>query len=63
MSNYLTEADVAGVLGISVGTLRNRIYSGAQHPPYIPGKKKLFPRDEFEKWQKSRMKRELLRAG
>lgn len=57
--DFALETEVSRLLGIGVPSLRNRIYAGKNHPPFIPGAKKLFPRDELNKWLRSRMQREL----
>ena len=60
---YLSEEDVAALLEISVGTLRNRIYQGRNHPPFDKvGSTRCFPIEEFRAWLKSRRVREA-RAG
>lgn len=53
------EEYVAAELGITVDSLRNRIYSGINHPPYIEGTRpKRFLRTAFEAWLKSRQVKE-----
>jgi hypothetical protein len=55
--SYYTEQEMARLLGISVRTLRNRHCSGKNHPPKTP--ERLYPKDEFDKWNKNRLQREL----
>jgi hypothetical protein len=63
LEDFYTEQEIATILGISVGRLRNRICEGGDHPPFIPGKVKRFPKVEFRKWDLSRLKREINRAS
>lgn len=56
MQDYLTESEMAKVLGIKVGALRNRISQRRDHPPFIgKGKARRFPREEIRKWEKSQI--------
>jgi hypothetical protein len=52
--DYYTEEEVAKLMGIAIGTLRNRLSAGKDHPPMAPGRR--FPKDEFSKWEKRRLK-------
>ena len=52
-TKYLTDAELAALLGISVGRLRNKIVNGDALPPrlQIPGaKNRLWPLDAVETW-------------
>jgi predicted DNA-binding transcriptional regulator AlpA len=47
---YITEPDVAAILGISLLTLRNRQSAGSVPPHYKIGKTKLYRVSEVEAW-------------
>lgn len=48
---YYSEPEAAAILGIAVGTLRNRITAGEKHPPFRKvGAAKWFDKAEFWKW-------------
>jgi hypothetical protein len=53
----LTEEQMAALLGISVKTLQKRVCAGSQHPPYIPGRKRLYPVKDYWAWARKRMVR------
>ena len=54
--DYFTIDDVAKLLGITVGRLRNKISEGKDHPPHTGGGKGIrFPKDEFRKWERARL--------
>ena len=56
LDEYLTEAQVATIMGIEPKTLRNYISEGRRHPPFIGhGKGRRFPVDEFKKWVKQNL--------
>lgn len=46
---WMSEEQVAVLLGIAVGTLRNRRYSKKPHPPFNPVLKR-YPRSLLFKW-------------
>lgn len=46
---WLTEEQVAEVLGIAVGTLRNKRYSGKPHPPFNRALKR-YSREKLLRW-------------
>jgi len=51
ISRLLTVRDIAKILVVSEGTIRNRLYRGDPMPPsLVIGKKRLFPLEEFEAW-------------
>jgi len=50
---YLSDKDVADLLGVSIGRLRNKIVAGDILPPRIeiPGsRRRLWPKDEVYGW-------------
>lgn len=52
-AKFLTDSDLAQLLGISIGRLRNKIVNGDALPPrlQIPGaKNRLWPADAVEEW-------------
>ncbi len=53
MPTYLTVAQVAEKLGLSVKTLQNRMSSGNAPVYYKPGKAALFREDEVNAWIES----------
>lgn len=60
---FYTEKEMAKLLGISVARLRNRISEGRNHPPFSGyGANKRFYRDEFLKWDRKNMVREVKSA-
>jgi len=62
-NEWFTEQEIAEVLGISLYTLRNRISRGENHPPFSGyGKHKRFYKDEFLKWDRKNMTREVRSA-
>lgn len=46
---WLTEEQVAAMLGIALGTLRNQRYSKKSHPPFNPILKR-YPREKLFRW-------------
>lgn len=53
MESYLTDEDVAALLGISVTSLRNKVSAGEPLPPYIrPSgcRKRLWPCRQVQDW-------------
>lgn len=55
---FLTEKQVAEVLGVTVGTLRNQRYTKAEHPPFVKvGKRVLYPSDQLYKWMYLRLRK------
>ncbi len=53
MESYLTDGDVAALLGISVTSLRNKVSAGVPLPPYIrPSgcRKRLWPCRQVQDW-------------
>jgi hypothetical protein len=59
--NYFVMDEMARLLGIKVKTLRNRISEGRNHPPVTP--EGLFPKDEYEKWNRKRLQHEMKKAS
>ena len=57
MSNeYLSVEEIAEALHIEVGTARNRLSRGDPMPPSCKiGRRRLFPKDELERWLKSKL--------
>lgn len=53
-----TMEEMAKMLNIKVETLRNRISAGKNHPPFVRGLERPFPKDEYYKWCKNRIERE-----
>lgn len=52
-NSYYQDADVAGLLGISVGRLRNKICAGEPLPPRIQpsrSRQRLWPRQAVHRW-------------
>lgn len=47
---YIDERATAGIIGITVPTLRNRQAAGAAPPHYKIGREKLFRLDEVDAW-------------
>lgn len=48
---------MAEMLGITVKTLRNRCYSGVNHPPYTDlTHARPFPKEGYKRWQASNLK-------
>lgn len=50
---YYSDADIAALLGISVGRLRNKICAGDPLPPRLQAdgfRKRLWPRQAFHQW-------------
>lgn len=59
-ANHFSEEEMAEILGITVKTLKNRVYTGTNHPPFFnTGPRRWFPKDEFDKWMKDRIEREI----
>ena len=52
INEYLTLEEVASIIGITVGSLKNRMYSRRNHPPYVKGINR-FHKDAFSKWLRS----------
>jgi predicted site-specific integrase-resolvase len=54
-SEYFSEEEICSILKISRATLRSRIYSGTEHPPYVElGRVRYFPRRMFLDWAAKR---------
>ena len=48
---FYTTDELAALLHISIGTVRNRMSHGALMPPHVKiGRRVLFPVAQFEKW-------------
>lgn len=59
-----TLTEMAQMLGITVRTLRNRCYSGVNHPPYDNlTTERPFPREAYNRWRESNLKREIKRTS
>jgi hypothetical protein len=55
--HYYTEEEVALMMDIEVGTLRNRHSQGKNHPPKTP--EGLYPKKEFHAWNTERLRYEI----
>ena len=51
---YITETEVAGLLGVGLMTLRNRQSDGTVPPFYKLGREKLYRTDEVDAWIRRR---------
>lgn len=53
--NYYTEAEVAGLLGLELSTMRRRIITRSNCPPFWSPRRGLywFPKGEFLDWCRS----------
>jgi len=50
-TNLLTVNELADILHMDVGTIRNRLSRGEPMPPSVKvGRRRLFPTSELEKW-------------
>jgi len=50
---YLYDEQIAKLLGISLGRLRNKISSGCPLPPRVvfpESKQRLWPKEKFDEW-------------
>jgi hypothetical protein len=55
---FLTEAQVAEIMGVALNTLRNSRYTKSDHPPYVKlGQRVLYPSDRLYKWMNARVKK------
>jgi hypothetical protein len=53
---WVNDEEMAKLLGISVGTLENRVYSGVDHPPYSgKGRGRRWSLTEYNKWLRANM--------
>ncbi len=54
--NYFTEEQILSILKIKKTTLRDRIYNGTEHPPYMELGRgyRLFPKEMFIEWIRTR---------
>lgn len=53
--DFYSEHEMAQILNIKLRTLRLRIGTGTEHPPYIEiGRERLFPKDLFREWARKR---------
>lgn len=56
LQDYFDEEEMRKVLGIALSTLRNRINSGKDHPPFFgKGKARRFPKAAYLKWTQDRL--------
>lgn len=55
-SQYYSEKEIAGFLGITVASLRNRHAKGKNHPPKTP--ERWYPKKEFHTWNTKRLSHE-----
>lgn len=51
---YISEPEAAGLIGITVATLRNRESAGLAPPHYKLGREKLFRIEEVDAWVRRR---------
>jgi hypothetical protein len=53
--DFFSEEEMARMMRIKVATLKRRIATGTEHPPYVEiGRERLFPRDQFREWARNR---------
>lgn len=53
--DYFSETEMSNILNICLSTLRQRRYTGRNHPPYSKeGAEILYPKSEFREWVKAK---------
>lgn len=55
-ANYYSEEEMAGLLRVSINTLKDRRSRGTEHPPYVQLRRGLvmYPKDNFLEWVRTR---------